>query len=66
MSKLHGTRELSIDEKFRERDIIRANGPDLSTCHELYHGDAREMRKLEAARCAISRNIAAVLDSQEV
>ena len=43
-------RKLSIDAKFRERDIVRANGPDLTTRHELYHGDAREMPQLGARR----------------
>jgi modification methylase len=48
MNNLSGTREPSIDQKFRDRDIARAAGPDLTTSHELYHGDARQMAELEA------------------
>jgi site-specific DNA-methyltransferase (adenine-specific) len=38
-----GTRELSIERKFRERELALADSPDLTTVHELYRGDAREM-----------------------
>jgi hypothetical protein len=29
-----GTKEPSIEQKFRERDIVLAAGPDLTTSHE--------------------------------
>jgi site-specific DNA-methyltransferase (adenine-specific) len=41
-----GTRELSIERKFREREIALAEGPGLTTVHELELGDAREMSEV--------------------
>ncbi len=42
-----GIKEPSIEQKFRERDVVLAAGPDLTTSHELNLGDAREMAGLE-------------------
>ncbi len=42
-----GTKEPSIERKFRERDIALAAGPDLTTRHELFLRDAREMGDLD-------------------
>jgi modification methylase len=41
-----GTREPSIEQKFREREIALAASPDLTTTHEFYRSDAREMLEL--------------------
>jgi site-specific DNA-methyltransferase (adenine-specific) len=41
------TRELSVARKFRERDLVLNAKPELTTQHELYLGDAREMCELD-------------------
>jgi site-specific DNA-methyltransferase (adenine-specific) len=46
MNKPVGTRELSVERKFRERDRLVAAGARMVTAHELYLGDAREMREI--------------------
>ena len=46
MSDRRGTNEPSIERKFRERDLALAESPDLRTVHELYQGDARDMREV--------------------
>jgi site-specific DNA-methyltransferase (adenine-specific) len=47
MNKQVVTREPSIDRKFSERDRVLASSSDsLKTRHELYLGDARDMKEL--------------------
>jgi site-specific DNA-methyltransferase (adenine-specific) len=47
MRDLPGTKELSIDRKFREREAALAQAPELRTCHEIFRGDARQMPELQ-------------------
>ncbi len=46
MTESPGTREPSIERKFRERDLALAASSEVTTQHELYLGDARQMGEL--------------------